>query len=328
MTKPDLFICHTQYHVLASLIKVLARPRPADIILSEAIPGRGELAGRLSASGAFRQVLTYPDEHWPAPPQKGWRALLGHPMQRRALRLAGFSLDPRVYGQICIYNDWTPLGRWLQDWGAHYILGEDTRNHLAHPSNIHIDRQRALPDFERRRQSGKGYLYWGGYRGVDGVEMSDPSQVPYYQEKAIAIDPLHLLEGFGPDKRGVIRRVFVSGELPPIDRPTCLLLPRSFYVDRDLPSQEAQNRLCLDVVAQYAQGYQLFIKTHPRDTTDYKALFPEAVVLDRFMPSELLDYCFEVRFARAVGLCTASVANLKCADEKISLGYDFIEPYR
>ena len=46
------------------------------------------------------------------------------------------------------------------------------------------------------------------------------------------------------------------------------------------------------------------------------------------MPSELLDYCFEVRFARAVGLCTASVANLKCADEKISLGYDFIEPYR
>ena len=178
MTKPDLFICHTQYHVLASLIKVLARPRPADIILSEAIPGREELARRLSASGVFGQVLTYPDEHWPAPPQKGWRALLGHPMQRRALRLAGFSLDPRVYGQICIYNDWTPLGRWLQEWGVHYILGEDTRNHLAHPSNIHIDRQRALPDFERRRQSGRGYLYWGGYRGVDGVEMSDPSQVP------------------------------------------------------------------------------------------------------------------------------------------------------
>ena len=46
------------------------------------------------------------------------------------------------------------------------------------------------------------------------------------------------------------------------------------------------------------------------------------------MPSELLDYCFEVRFARAVGLCTASVRNLQCADEKISLDYDYIAPYQ
>ncbi len=107
------------------------------------------------------------------------------------------------------------------------------------------------------------------------------------------------------------------------------MLPRSFYVDHDLPSQDAQNQLVTDTVERYCRkGYQLYVKTHPRDTTDYEQLLPDAVVLDRFMPSELLDYCFEVRFARAVGLCTASVRNLQCADEKISLDYDYIAPYQ
>ena len=84
-----------------------------------------------------------------------------------------------------------------------------------------------------------------------------------------------------------------------------------------------------DRVAEVASKVEgdLFIKTHPRDTADYEAMFPEAVVLDRFMPSELLDYCFEVRFARAVGLRTASVRNLRCADEKICLEDAYMAPY-
>ena len=40
------------------------------------------------------------------------------------------------------------------------------------------------------------------------------------------------------------------------------------------------------VAEKYAVG-PLFIKTHPRDTTDYAALFPDAVILERTMPSEV-----------------------------------------
>ena len=158
--------------------------------------------------------------------------------------------------------------------------------------------------------------------------MTDPARVAYYPEKARTFDLFAILGGLSSEKKAVLRRVFVRQELPKTDKPACLLLPRSFYVDHDLPSQDAQNRLVTDTVERYCKGYQLYVKTHPRDTTDYEQLLLDAVVLDRFMPSELLDYCFEVRFARAVGLCTALVRNLQCADEKISLDYDYIAPYQ
>ena len=49
------------------------------------------------------------------------------------------------------------------------------------------------------------------------------------------------------------------------------------------------------VAEKYAVG-PLFIKTHPRDTTDYAALFPEAVILERTMPSEVLNFCLPFHF--------------------------------
>ena len=43
------------------------------------------------------------------------------------------------------------------------------------------------------------------------------------------------------------------------------------------------------------------------------------MVLNRFMPAELLDYCFDVRFGRAIGFGTNAVRNLRCADELIDI---------
>ena len=320
-----LFLCGTQYHVLQAAAAVLAAPCPAEIALSESIPGQKELAGRLEKSGLFRAVYAPADSAWPAPTNTN--IPLFHLRQRMGIRRTGWKLDPADYEEIVLYNDWTPFGRWLQDCGARYVLGEDTRSHLDHP-NYHIDDQAREPGFEQRRKSGAGYLYWGAYKGVIAVEAADPAAVAYYPEKLRKFDLFALLDGFGPGERAKLREIFIRQELPEMNGPVCLLLPRSFYVDKDLPSQEAQNRLVKDTAERYCEGYQLFIKTHPRDTTDYESLLPQAVVLDRFMPSELLDYCFEVRFARAVGLCTASVRNLRCADEKIALDYDYIAPYQ
>ena len=90
-------------------------------------------------------------------------------------------------------------------------------------------------------------------------------------------------------------------------------------MDREVFSQAAQDQLCRDIVARYAQGYRLYIKTHPRDTTDYTALFPGAVVINRFMPSQLLDYCFDVQFDRAIGFRTSALDGLRCAREIIRI---------
>ena len=63
----------------------------------------------------------------------------------------------------------------------------------------------------------------------------------------------------------------------------------------DQPTQDA---IFLAVAKKYADG-PLFIKTHPRDETDYHKLFPQAVVLERTMPSEVLNFCLPGKFKRA-----------------------------
>ena len=42
------------------------------------------------------------------------------------------------------------------------------------------------------------------------------------------------------------------------------------------------------------RGWNLIVKAHPRDSTDYTAAFPEAVILDKNMPSEMLRYALPV----------------------------------
>ena len=100
----------------------------------------------------------------------------------------------------------------------------------------------------------------------------------------------------------------------------------SVYLDY---AQAWQRREQEEPALVFPLSYIAFARQQPRL---FEALFVRHMDLDMTRPEDFYrepgngDRAAD--FARAVGLCTASVANLKCADEKISLGYDFIEPYR
>lgn len=83
-------------------------------------------------------------------------------------------------------------------------------------------------------------------------------------------------------------------------------------------TQEHQDAMFRAVAARYAAG-PLFIKTHPRDTTDYQALFPDAVILERTMPSEVLNFCLPFTFRRAVTVQSFVLRGFTAAEEKILL---------
>ena len=85
-----------------------------------------------------------------------------------------------------------------------------------------------------------------------------------------------------------------------------------------LMTQAEQDAMFKAVAEKYAVG-PLFIKTHPRDTTDYAALFPDAVILERTMPSEVLNFCLPFHFARAVTVQSFVLRGFTAADEKILL---------
>ena len=118
----------------------------------------------------------------------------------------------------------------------------------------------------------------------------------------------------------MVRAVFLTRPLPEQAEGATLLLPRSFVED-GLLTQDRQDAMFRAVAEKYAVG-PLFIKTHPRDATDYGALFPGAVVLERTMPSEVLNFCLPFTFRRAVTVQSFVLRGFTAADEKILLTLD------
>ena len=140
--KPNLYICHTAYQVLVDLLRASRTDgQPHTMVLSAAVPEPQSLAKKLEATGAVKVVI----------PFAARRA-------RRAFeRLCGWRFTRAAYNEVRIHNDWSVLGRYLQDCHAGYILCEDTFASTLGPDQHLVTDQRAAPDFAGKRRTGKGY---------------------------------------------------------------------------------------------------------------------------------------------------------------------------
>ena len=171
------------------------------------------------------------------------------------------------------------------------------------------------------KQRGKGYLYWGDSPWCVRVESEDAARCTLFSADRMVTDSkAKLLESLTDDEKAMVRRVFLTRPLPEKADGATLLLPRSFVAD-GLMTQAEQDAMFKAVAEKYAVG-PLFIKTHPRDTTDYHALFPDAVILERTMPSEVLNFCLPFKFARAVTVQSFVLRAFTAADEKILLSLE------
>lgn len=150
MAKPDLYICHTAYHVLIALVRALRAGGGQAAVLSAQVPGAERLAEKLVACGAFARVQIA-DERLcpgiaPAGPLQHWQG------RRMFERQCGLKLDPARYSAIYICNDWSALGRYLQDLRAGYTLCEDTVGGTLDPDQHLLDGdapRRTLPPGRR-----------------------------------------------------------------------------------------------------------------------------------------------------------------------------------
>lgn len=84
--------------------------------------------------------------------------------------------------------------------------------------------------------------------------------------------------------------------------------------------EEIKIRIYKDLEEYYSKYGKVFIKVHPRDTTQYD--FAEEMILKGNYPSELLNI-LGIRFKFAVGLCTSAVETAN-ADVKFNLNEKFL----
>ena len=324
--KPDLYICHTAYQVLVECCRAMEAPCPPDLVLSAALPGAGALAGRLRGTGLFHRVRVFDEDACGSAFQRGFlrtlflQRLMG---RRNVEKYHGFRLDGGRYRAVYIHNDWSVLGRYLQDKGIPYILCEDTFASTCSADHSLILRQRALPRFALRRAFGYGYLYWGDWKKVKAIETESLARatVPFPKARLSERSQKAAFAALTKEQKALLCSVFLTAPLPENCAGAVLLLTRDFVCEH-LMDEAAQRRMYKAVAKKYCSGGPLFVKAHPRYASDYAALFPGAVVLDRAMPSEVLNFALPFRFSRAVTVESTVLKAFEAADEKITLSLD------
>ena len=98
-------------------------------------------------------------------------------------KLCGWKLNRAAFENVYIHNDWSVLGRYLQDCRAGYILCEDTFGSTLGPDQHLVTDQRTAADFAAK-QRGKGYLYWGDSPWCVRVESEDARGVRCFRRTA------------------------------------------------------------------------------------------------------------------------------------------------
>lgn len=84
--------------------------------------------------------------------------------------------------------------------------------------------------------------------------------------------------------------------------------------------EEEKVRIYKDLVKYYSRYGKVFVKIHPRDTTQYD--FPKEMILRGNYPSELLNI-LGIKFKFAIGLCTSAIETAN-ADVRVNLNERFL----
>lgn len=87
-----------------------------------------------------------------------------------------------------------------------------------------------------------------------------------------------------------------------------LLLTNQIYRFGLVPSEEKQIEFYKDVIRDHLT-YPVLIKPHPMDTVDYRKFFPECIIIDSDISSEVLNFSHKLRLGTVLTLFSSSVSS-------------------
>lgn len=321
---PNLYICSTYYHVLVTLCKVMESKQRTDIVLCDDIPEAKTLMESLIHAGCFSNVFYFDKnrvQEYLGKNKFDW-IFLQHRRSRREIEKE-FKLDLRRYQNIYIYHDDILLGHYLNDIRHSYHLLEDSQDFYKVIQNTPF--ARCLPQhsvkYKLRRFLRSGYFPLGQSPYVIDIEVNDKNGLAIRHKHLVELPKDKLFASVGEAERHTIYDIFMRDTLPcPFPPHAALLLTQPLWRDGYVESPEEQKSMYLRIARKYIPSDAvLVIKPHPRDECDYRVIFPSALIIDKNLPVEILNYNSQVHFDIAVTLFSTALSGIHFADRKVEV---------
>lgn len=328
---PTLYFCHTPYHLLITLVKVLQSEEKAAIMLYKGMPNVRNLYKEIQKSGLFDSayISTFLDDELEKYYRYKQKKYFSRWKAKRALMEQEHNLGIAQAYHVKMYNDFCLLGYYLNVIRQPYDVIEDALDVYCEGGFIH---KRCLKTHKEIAYNYVRKTICTGYAGsamARELEVND-AKVVYmpYDITLREVPRRELFSNLDEMQKKLLTRIFdiepVVEQLLEKDGKKNLVLTQPLAADYVVTSEEVQLNLYRKLI-QELDG-EVYIKLHPRDCVDYSSLERRNchVFFKSNFPVELLNFV-NVEFEECVTLCSSSIGGLENVKNARSLFHEYSE---
>lgn len=315
--KSKVFVCQTVFHLLVAILKAMRDSDNSILLVSDKLSFNYEII-----KPYFNNIITYPkssiDEKWLTFRHKYSHYIFKYKSKVRQLvkEECQYIIDWSCFKDcdLILFNDGTPFVIYLMLYGQVNSVtlvedGEAIYSNLKHNIAYLVKRLIGYP------------VLLGNSKYVTNVMVRFPERLPKtVRKKSSRLHFDNMLDTVGNANKQKLFEFFELDNAIVKDANNAVLLITQPLSEDGIVSEEYKLFLYREIIDKYGDGI-VYIKPHPRESTDYKSIWKNLKILSNIPPAELFTLT-GVSFNKVVTLFSSAIHCIP-AKEKIFLGVNY-----
>lgn len=323
--KKKLYICNTYYHVFISLIKAIKDNNKSDIMITSdgmnnSLFSNNDLINNLEESKIFEKIILF---NYSAQETKSRNIIIKifnrNYLAKKIIKSNRYNFDE--YDEINIFFERCLIGYIIRKERLYYNLIEDGTDYFINNYNRTHTKSRIKKILKKMLN----YDEIGESKFVKSIEVNNAKGVVIQNKKIIEVPKQKLIENLSKEEKQIIFNVFLKEFKILKNGNLTLIITQPLSEDKIVKFEKDKILLYRKIIIEYADNDNIIIKTHPRETTNYKAYFPNAYIIDDPFPIEILEFKDDIKFDKIITISSTSISLLNNSNEKIFLGWEWLD---
>jgi len=223
---------------------------------------------------------------------------------------------------INIFNDTEYFSRFLLKKYKHFILWEDgVWMHPIIQKNLRYYLKHYLFQVPKK---------FGTSSNIQKIMLQDTSRLPKdIIHKGSVYDLKKLSDSLNIVNKEKIQEVFLSGFGINnfVNNKKKMIILTQPISEENYVSEIQKIEIYIKLIQEHNPNndYEVYIKNHPRDLTDYAKYYEKAIIISNNIPFEIFSLNSIISFDLGITLWSSSICNVSFIKEKIFLGQDYIK---
>lgn len=322
----NIYICHTQYHLLISLIKCINDDNDNYLILcsdcDNASVINDDIIENLRKAELFTDIVVLNNVNY-----EKFDSLIKKLKKIKYMKnyFKTYNINLRDYDNVYIFNDTVCIGRALTYNKIKYHLLEDGTDCFKLNKNL-LKNKCSLKNLIKKLFFDLGPM--GSSKYVIDIEINDSENLNIFNKKIVENNKNKFLNNISEDKKKLIYNIFLGEKNFDKYNNYSLIITQPLSEDKLINGEITKVNLYQEIIQKYCDRNDFLIKTHPREITDYYKYFNDDNILNITFPLEVLNYNSKLKFDKVITISSTSINLINNCNEKIYLGWEYLEKYK